>query len=233
MSGWRLICRSLTYHWRINFAVALGVAAATAVLTGALLVGDSVRGSLRHLTLERLGKIDEVLVANRFFNRDLAAKLEADESLGEYYAQATAAIFFPHTTLEVQNAATSSRSSGVLIVGCDESFWRFGEEVRPRQIPGDDEIVINAALADDLNAQVGSELVARLPKGNQVPADSPLANKSDRIRGLTGLKIVDVLPPAASAGLACGRARAFRWSRLCRSKRCNARWIRRVKSTRF
>ena len=34
-----------------------------------------------------------------------------------------------------------------------------------------------------------AEVVARLPKGNQVPADSPLANKSDRIRGLPGLKV--------------------------------------------
>ena len=44
MSYWRIIFRSLVHHWKINFAVALGVAAATTVLTGALLVGDSVRG---------------------------------------------------------------------------------------------------------------------------------------------------------------------------------------------
>ena len=34
MSIWRFILRSLAYHWRIHLAVALGVAAATAVLTG-------------------------------------------------------------------------------------------------------------------------------------------------------------------------------------------------------
>ena len=62
MSGWRFIIRSLVHHWRINLTVALGVAAATAVLTGALLVGDSVRGSLHQLTLERLGKIELALV---------------------------------------------------------------------------------------------------------------------------------------------------------------------------
>ena len=41
--------RSLIHFWRINLAVLLGAAVATAVLTGALLVGDSVRGSLRRL----------------------------------------------------------------------------------------------------------------------------------------------------------------------------------------
>ena len=62
MSALTLILRSLTHHLRINAAVALGVAAATAVLTGALLVGDSVRGSLRHLALDRLGQIESVLL---------------------------------------------------------------------------------------------------------------------------------------------------------------------------
>jgi hypothetical protein len=53
-----LLASSLRLHGRIHLAVALGVAAATAVLTGALLVGDSVRGSLRHLALDRLGNIE-------------------------------------------------------------------------------------------------------------------------------------------------------------------------------
>ena len=53
----------------MNLAVACGVAVGTAVLTGALLVGDSMRGSLRHLTLDRLGRIEEVLVADRFFRQ--------------------------------------------------------------------------------------------------------------------------------------------------------------------
>ena len=51
MSINRLVIRSATYHWRTNIAVSLGVAAAVAVLGGALLVGDSVRGSLRDLVL--------------------------------------------------------------------------------------------------------------------------------------------------------------------------------------
>ena len=193
MSFWRLVSQSLTYHWRINVAVAFGVAAATAVLTGALLVGDSVKGSLRHLTLERLGKIDEVLVTDRFFRMELAAELAAAEGFQSYYEHAVPAILFPSTTIESKHGVQKRRSSNVLIVGCDASFWDLGDEVRPRQLPGEGEIVLNQALADDLNATVSSEVVARLPKGNQVPADSPLANKSDRIRSLPGLKVVDVI----------------------------------------
>jgi hypothetical protein len=67
MSLARLILGTLRYHWSTNLAVALAVMAAGAVLTGALLVGDSMRGSLRHLLLDQLGQIDEVLVTDRFF----------------------------------------------------------------------------------------------------------------------------------------------------------------------
>ena len=45
--------------------------AVRSILTGALLVGDSVRGSLRHLVLDRLGHYDEVIVANRMFRAAL------------------------------------------------------------------------------------------------------------------------------------------------------------------
>jgi hypothetical protein len=66
MSALRFILSSLWHYRRIHVAVGLGVAVATAVLTGALLVGDSVRGSLRELTLARLGRIDEALVGPLF-----------------------------------------------------------------------------------------------------------------------------------------------------------------------
>ena len=75
MSLLRLIFVSFLHHWRMNLAVALGAAAGTAVLTGALLVGDSMRGSLRALALDRLDKIDEVLAPGRFFREKLADEL--------------------------------------------------------------------------------------------------------------------------------------------------------------
>ncbi len=58
MSRFRYIVASLVHHWRVNVALASGVAVATAVLTVALLVGVSFLGSLRDLALNRLGSID-------------------------------------------------------------------------------------------------------------------------------------------------------------------------------
>ena len=67
--------QSLLFHWRGNFAVFLGVVVGTAVLTGALLVGDSLRGSLREHTLQQLGWVEEALIAPRFFRQGLAGDL--------------------------------------------------------------------------------------------------------------------------------------------------------------
>src|SRR4051812_6916367 len=77
----RFILSSLRHYRRIHLAVALGVAVATAVLTGALLVGDSVRGSLRDLTLERLGLIDTAIVAPQMFREKLADEIFIDPVL--------------------------------------------------------------------------------------------------------------------------------------------------------
>ncbi len=55
----------------------LGVAAATAVLAGALVVGDSVRGSLRDIALGRLGRTEAVVSTAGFFREGLADDLRA------------------------------------------------------------------------------------------------------------------------------------------------------------
>ena len=75
MTRFGLLLRNLRYFRAANIAVAAGMAVATAVLTGALLVGDSVRGSLHELALQRLGPVDYALAAPRFFDQSLTNAL--------------------------------------------------------------------------------------------------------------------------------------------------------------
>ena len=59
---------TLLYYWRKNLLLALGVAISGAVLTGALMVGDSVKYSLNRIVEHRLGKVTHVLKAgDRYF----------------------------------------------------------------------------------------------------------------------------------------------------------------------
>src|SRR6185369_10786960 len=179
----------------IHAAVALGAAAATAVLTGALIIGDSVRGSLRHLVLDRLGKIDEMLVLDRFFRQKMASEL-ADSPEGAVWGTlAVPAILFPAASVQSEAADHRRLASGVLVIGSEDSFWNLGErEQRPARRPQPGEIVINAPLAEELGVKVGDTLVVRFGKADQVPADSPLGRRGSQVATLAELKLVEVIP---------------------------------------
>ncbi|MFA6174812.1 MAG: hypothetical protein WC701_14210, partial [Kiritimatiellales bacterium] len=57
----KLLLKSLRFYWRTHLGVLLGIVLAAAVLTGSLLVGDSVNGSLRKFALQRLGGIQSAM----------------------------------------------------------------------------------------------------------------------------------------------------------------------------
>ncbi len=79
----KLVLRNLAYYRRTNAAVVFGVGVAVAVLAGALLVGESVRASLRGLFLQRLGRATHVASAPNFFREALAADLGAGAGFRE------------------------------------------------------------------------------------------------------------------------------------------------------
>ena len=81
MSSWRLVLASLRHFRRTHAGVVAGSAIGAAVLVGALLVGDSVRSSLREQALARLGGVDVALVAgDRFLRPALADELARDKA---------------------------------------------------------------------------------------------------------------------------------------------------------
>jgi len=177
----------------------LGVAAATAVLTGALLVGDSMRGSLRFLTLDRLGRIDELLVADRFFRQELAEEVRGTEAFEQHYSDAAPLIVFPNVSVEYTIDDQVRRASRLLVVGCDDSFWKLGN--LPPIAIADDEIVLNAPLAKelgvspaDIDTEEGVRVTLRFPKLEQVPSENTLGKKDDLTRALPRLKVVAIIP---------------------------------------
>ena len=104
---------SFKYFWQIHLTVALCTAVATGVLAGALIVGDSVRGSLRSLTTERLGTIQHALLADHFFQPELLDRQNT-----------VPAILLNGTVVAPQ---TQTRASKVNIIGITEGFFAFWE----------------------------------------------------------------------------------------------------------
>ena len=160
-----LVARSLRHYWRTHLAVVLGVATAVAVLTGALLVGDSVRASLRGLVEQRLGRADVAVRGARFFREDLAREMAARPAFASSFAAAA-----PLVALEgaLTHEASGRRASGVAVYGVDERFWPFHGLAAPKIGPR--EALPSAPLAAELGVAPGDTLLLRIEQPADVPA---------------------------------------------------------------
>lgn len=195
MNSLRLLLAGLRHHGRIHAAVALGVAAAAAVLVGAFIVGDSVRGSLRDLTLDRLGGVDYVLQPPRFFAAD-ARRLDAAPLSPGGFAKLVprqAGVILLDGAVETTGESTSV-AGGVSVVGCDDRFFAF-YDAETKQAPASGEVFLNAAAAEELGAAAGDEILLRVPTPGEAPADSLLGRKTETVAARR-LTIAKVLPNA-------------------------------------
>jgi ABC-type lipoprotein release transport system permease subunit len=188
MTFFRLLVRNLVYHWRGNLAVFLGVALGTAVLTGALLVGDSLRGSLRALTLDRLGWVEQAMVPGRFFRERLAGEVTAPKR--------SAAILLSGSAANGLSGAQARRAGGVTVLGVDASFWQdpppAGSAFWQSQAA---EVVLNRTLADLLGVKEGDAVALYLQKAEDIPRESLLGKRKakDVVQSLE-LKVRQVVP---------------------------------------
>jgi putative ABC transport system permease protein len=165
MTRFGLLLRNLRYFRAANVAVATAIPAATAVLTGALLVGDSVRGSLRELAIQRLGPVDLALVAPRSFDQSLAERVASDDAV----ARESEVVPALSVRGGAADAAGEHRTGGVQIAAVGGQWVPVA--------PG--ECVINRALADALGMRTAGETVAlNVPAPGDVPRDATLARRS-------------------------------------------------------
>ena len=78
MTSCSLVLKSFRFYARSHIGTLMGVAVGAMVLVGALLVGESVRGSLRDMAAARLGRVELALPSNdRLFRAELASQLRA------------------------------------------------------------------------------------------------------------------------------------------------------------
>src|ERR1043165_2637580 len=194
MSIVQLLIRNLFYHWRGNLAVFLGIVLGSAVLTGALLVGDSLRGSLKALTLDQLGWVEEAMVPGRFFREQLVTEISADRR--------AAALLLQGSASRKSDNGDSPRVGKVTLLGVDASFWPgehlpIGADFWASDVR---EVVVNETLARALEVKPGDTISIHLQKPEDVPREQLLGKRKDVIATLT-LKIRAVLPDVGMARL--------------------------------
>jgi putative ABC transport system permease protein len=174
MTNLNLIIKSFRHYFKVNLWVALGIAVTTAVLTGALIVGDSVIYSLEQSARIRLGEITHsVTSGDRFFTVTLAEKLNQSA--------------IP-TSAALKLEAIASTNGGQLklnkvnIWGIDANFSKLeGSTPPPSGVPMDiGSVGVSSNLALRLNLTVGDEIILRIKKATLIPANAPFVSDENQ-----------------------------------------------------
>ncbi len=172
--------RSLRFHWRSHLGVVLGAAVGSAALIGALVVGDSVKQSLLDSAMARLGWVDAALSTNdRFFPSRLVTEFNQFSTNG-WLARASAFLELRGTVARQDGTARANRVNvlGMSIYSTAMTRPGIDKSNSPLFIaPGS--VMLNSALAHQLKAQVGDEVVVRVYKPSAFSRELAVSPRSD------------------------------------------------------
>lgn len=171
MTRQQLMINSLIHYWRTNLAVMLGVVVGTAVIGGALIVGESVRASLRKMTFDRLGQVEFVLSGPRFFREELAGEVQLKD-------RSVAPAIIMRGAMQAKSGGTSRRAGQVSVYGIDHGVWSL-IDVGNVQQPAGTGVVLNTQVAEALHAKVGDQVTLWIEIPSAVPRDTLLGNKDN------------------------------------------------------
>jgi ABC-type lipoprotein release transport system permease subunit len=172
MTFFKLVLAGLRHHWRSHAGAFAGAALCAMVLVGSLLVGDSLRGTLRDQARARTGAVLSALVGGeRMFRSALAGEIGSD----------VAPVLFLRGSSS--RADGSARLNQVQVIGVDPRFWALAPRGERQELqPGD--AVVSRALATRLGIGPGDSLIVRVEKPSAFSKDAPLSGEEDGIEAL-------------------------------------------------
>ncbi|MCP4202569.1 MAG: ABC transporter permease [bacterium] len=199
--------RGLIHFWRSHLAVTIGAAVACAVLTGALIVGDSVRGSLSDLVLDRLGEVDQAVVSDGFIRSELAEDLAAQAGDGTASGlRIEPAISVRGSVRHRDSDDRQRRASEVQIFGVSAGFWdlfpktgAFAFEQSVGRIAPS--AIVNEALARELDLQAGDTVLVAVERPAEVPRETLVGREEaeDTIERFR-LAVTAIMPDTGAGG---------------------------------
>jgi len=171
MSLFKLILKSVGFYRKLNLTIILGIALSTAILVGALIIGDSVKYSLQQITVQRLGKTSQVITAGeRLFRTQLATELAEKTGIE------TAALLRANGFGVIDGG--DLRINQLAVWGVDATIGNFANYPEVFQLQNN-EVAINENLASLSGLKVGDEFLLRLNKLNTFPANTPFVSEKE------------------------------------------------------
>ncbi|MCE9564862.1 MAG: FtsX-like permease family protein [Planctomycetes bacterium] len=184
----RLIVRNLAFHWRGNLAVLLGVVVGSAVLTGALLVGDSLRGSLRARVERQLGGIDAAAMLPRLVRADIVNELSGNVA---------PVLLVPGSAQGL--TADAPFLGRVTVLGVDSRFQPTEQFVDWNSTAK--QVVLSDRVATKLGVKTGERVRLNVERITDIPRATALAKRGAAdVTATEEFAVAGVLPPDSSAG---------------------------------
>ncbi len=165
-----LIAKNLKFYRKPWLTILAGTVISTAVLTGALVVGDSVRYSLDQLTETRLGKTHfAIQPRERFFRQQLAVELSGQLKTN----------VVPVLQLEgiAVNNSNDSRINRVEVLGIDDRFIKLWNN-SAGQI-AENEAILSRNAAEKLNLKQGDEFILKIRKQSKASENAPFVSEKE------------------------------------------------------
>ena len=179
MSVRSFILSSARFYARAHLGLLLGAFLASAILSGSMLVGDSVKASLHRVAKLRLGKIRTgVLGGDRWFTERLARNTQS------------APLIIANGS--VSAATGTARANATQVLGCGGGFWKLSPGGKTIII-GKDEVAVNESLARKLNVESGDTIIVRLEKPSAISRDAPLSGSANQDIALRR-KVIAIVP---------------------------------------
>lgn len=202
MKRLKLIIQGLIFYRRTHLGVLLGAALSIAILTGALLVGDSVSFTLRTQALSRLGATTHAMNSgNRFIGDEITQAI----------AEKSVYIVAPVLNLPgmARNDETGRQVNRVAVLGINGQFAKLFDETMP--VIEDGSVVLGAKLAEALGVSAGDEVTLRAGKPSALSADAPLSSRSGRRTSRKALRVQAVASDAQGGrfGLAANQTAPY------------------------
>ncbi|HET6573989.1 MAG TPA: ABC transporter permease [Fimbriiglobus sp.] len=176
--------RSAAYHWRSNLPVLLGVAVGAAVLAGALIVGDSLRGSLRDRALRQLNGVESAYIGIRLIR---------DEVSGQLPGEVAPAMILQGSVRTNPDAGDPKRIGRVSVLGLTpEGFKRFDIEATPRV----GQVVLSSRVAAELGVKPGEEVELGVERFSTVHRTSLLGRRGvEDVTASLEVEVREILRP--------------------------------------
>lgn len=156
----KLLYRNLIYHRQINFYSFGAVAVCVAIITGALIIGSTLRENLKQSANERLDFVEGVIVSpTSSFDSETAERISSGNNL-----QATGIKLKSASTI---NPEDMSRVNRVQLIGIDSSLSEISG-IEKLSAPGLNQAIINTELANRLSVKPDDDRILQFSGDNLV-----------------------------------------------------------------